>query len=128
MLSRLQAAFSAKNRLTGSRGENKAAQYLKKHGYTVLERNWKAHPYEIDIICRDGKTGELVFAEVKTRTHSETSRAAEAFTSKKQQAILKAAKLYLSQSDQWDCPCRFDLICICGEEQNVEHFINVIVQ
>lgn len=128
MLTGLAGIFSRRNQNTGKEGEEKAVRFLTKNGYTVLERNWKAHPYEIDIICRDNSTSELVFAEVKTRTEEDRNLPVEAFTSKKQQSILKGAKQYLSLTDQWDCPCRFDLICIYGKEQNVEHFTNVIIQ
>jgi putative endonuclease len=51
----------------GDFGEKKAVAYLRRRGYTVMERNYRAGHYEIDIIVRRWKT--LVFAEVKTRTY-----------------------------------------------------------
>lgn len=51
----------------GDLGEKKAVAYLRRRGYTVMERNYRAGHYEIDIIARRWKT--LVFAEVKTRTY-----------------------------------------------------------
>lgn len=112
----------------GKRGEEKACAYLKQHNCTILEKNWKSHPYEIDIICMDKTNNELVFIEVKTRQDSDEARSLESFTSKKQRNIIKGAKRYLSQKQCWDTPCRFDLICINGETLNVEHFSNVIIQ
>lgn len=132
MLNRLFSALNAKNRDTGKQGEETACRLLKQKGCTVLERNWKSHPYEIDIICRDNNTGELVFAEVKTRRNQdgETAReqALQAFTSKKQNNIIKGAERYLSQNNLWDSPCRFDLICVNGNTHKAEHFTHVIIR
>lgn len=128
MLKKLASLFAPDRADLGKRGEDKACAFLKKHGYRILERNWKSHPHEIDIVCLDGNTRELVFAEVKTRSAEEQENALEAFTSRKQRNIIKAAQKYLSEKEQWDCPCRFDLICVCGKDLNVEHFTDVITQ
>ncbi len=117
-----------KNSMLGRKGEKKACRYLKQNSYAVLERNWKSHPYEIDIICMDKKNKELVFVEVKTRHNEDKEQSLEAFTPKKQQNIIKGATLYLNQKGLWDHPCRFDLICINGETLELEHFCNVITQ
>lgn|SRR3990167_2725452 len=47
-------------------GEDLAADYLRKQGYKIIERNFRRGYGEIDIIAIDGKT--LVFIEVKTKT------------------------------------------------------------
>lgn len=112
----------------GERGEEKACAYLKQQNYTILERNWKSHPYEIDIICKDKTNEELVFVEVKTRQDRDEARSFEAFTQKKQRNIIKGAQRYITQKQCWDTPCRFDLICINGDTLNVEHFSNVITR
>lgn len=132
MLKKLFSALSAQSKDTGKQGEDLACRYLKKHGFTILERNWKSHPYEIDIICLDNSTKELVFAEVKTRKESTLQPAREqalqAFTRKKQNNIIKGAKHYLTLHEKWDCPCRFDFISVNGNTKNVEHFTHVIIQ
>lgn len=112
----------------GKKGEKKACVYLKQNNYTILEKNWKSHPYEIDIICRDKTNNELVFVEVKTRHDSDEARSFEAFTPQKQRNIIKGANKYIAEKKCWDEPCRFDLICINGDTLNVEHFTNVIIQ
>lgn len=112
----------------GKKGEEKACTYLKQNNYTILEKNWKSHPYEIDIICRDKTNHELVFVEVKTRHDSDEARSFEAFTPQKQRNIIKGAQKYIAEKKCYDEPCRFDLICINGETLNVEHFSNVIIQ
>jgi putative endonuclease len=55
-------------RRTGVRGETFAYWYLRRHGYTIVARNFTATGYkgEIDLIGYDGSV--LAFVEVKTRT------------------------------------------------------------
>src|SRR4051794_33643896 len=53
----------------GREGERLAARHLRRNGYRVLYRNFRApHGGEVDIVCRDKSCDTLVFAEVKTRT------------------------------------------------------------
>ena len=52
----------------GLKGEEIAVDYLRKHGYQILEQRWKDHHLEIDIIAFDPSTSELVSIEVKTRS------------------------------------------------------------
>lgn len=35
---------------TGATGEELACRYLERHGYSILERNWRYQHREIDII------------------------------------------------------------------------------
>lgn len=51
----------------GDWGERKAVHYLRLHGYTVKERNYRAGHYEIDIIAATPRT--VAFIEVKTRSY-----------------------------------------------------------
>ncbi len=55
-------------RKTGDLGEDIAAMFLMKHGFTVLERNYLRKWGEIDIIAK--KASKLYFVEVKTVTIS----------------------------------------------------------
>lgn len=52
----------------GKVGEELAADYLVEHGYTLIDKNWRApHKHlrgELDLIARHG--ARLVFVEVKT--------------------------------------------------------------
>lgn len=49
----------------GRRGEDAACAYLLRHGYSIVERNYRCRRGEIDIIA--AKDGGAVFVEVKTR-------------------------------------------------------------
>ncbi len=49
----------------GTWGEDVAADYLRRKGYTIIERDWKSGHRDIDIIALDDNI--VVFVEVKTR-------------------------------------------------------------
>ena len=51
----------------GDWGEQYAVNYLRWHGYTVRERNYRAGHHEIDVIA--SRFGWLVFVEVKARSY-----------------------------------------------------------
>ena len=50
----------------GARGEDIAAEWLERHGYTIVDRNWRCARGEVDIVARCAD--DLVFVEVKTRS------------------------------------------------------------
>ncbi len=82
----------------GRLGEDMAVEFLKKNGYTVIERNFRASHNELDIIASDKKY--IVFVEVKARTYKDPSnlpygRPASAVTYGKRQRTLAAARQYL---------------------------------
>ncbi len=96
----------------GDYGEKIAVRYLRLHGYTVKERNWRSGHMEIDIIAANFST--VAFVEVKTRTYSKESLETapppgNAVKSEKQRLTRKAAKDYLWQHPTKKHP-RMDVI------------------
>ena len=94
----------------GQHGEEAAARFLQRNGYTLVERNWRvgnALRGEIDCIARHGKT--LCFVEVKTRASNEHGAPQEAVTRGKQRQLSRLANAYVSQHDI-EAPCRFDVV------------------
>jgi len=99
----------------GKRYEELAADYLCKKGVEILERNYRNHTGEIDLIGRDGEC--LVFIEVKYRRDTREGDPGEAISPLKQQRIRKAALVYLYEHRlPMDIPCRFDVVTILGKE------------
>lgn len=92
----------------GDLGEQAAADYLRRAGYTIVERKYRRKIGEIDIIAKINQT--LVFVEVKTRSTIRYGFPAEAVTYHKQQKIIYTALCYLKQSQQEDVCCRFDVM------------------
>ena len=80
------------NNALGAVGESKAASYLKRHGYNILETNYRCRAGEIDIIAR--KNEFIVFVEVKARKDADFAEAKEYVTYAKQQRIIKTAMLW----------------------------------
>ena len=104
----------------GRAGEVKAAEFLKKQGYKILETNYKTHIGEIDIIARDGQT--IVFVEVKTRSGDEYGAPSEAIGFKKREKYYKVATEYLVKNGKTDAVCRFDAVEI--ENGRINHIFD----
>jgi len=71
-------AFRLPKDALGARGEEVAADYLRRHGHEVVDRNWRA-PHgrgELDLVTLD--EGRVVVVEVKTRSSLEFGHPFEA--------------------------------------------------
>ncbi len=91
----------------GKIAEQKAAEYLERNEFIILERNFHYRKAEIDILAK--KDGLLVVVEVKARS-SDYFGAPESFVSKKKiQLLVMAVDAYLLKKD-WDLEVRFDII------------------
>lgn len=101
----------------GARGEDLAAQYLRRKGYRIRERNFRCRQGEIDMIAE--KAGILVFVEVKLRKSTAKGQPREAVDWRKQQRILGAAQYYLYSKKINDVPMRFDVIEIYDEARGL---------
>lgn len=93
-------------KVIGDYGERYVANYLKKNGYKILERNYKTGFCEIDIIAEYGNT--LCFVEVKTRSNREYGLPCEAVDYRKRKKIINGALHYIS-SKELDVAVRFDV-------------------
>jgi putative endonuclease len=101
-------------RKLGSIYEKQAAEYLKEHGYVILEQNYRNRSGEIDLLAK--KAGMLVVVEVKYRTSDSTGDPLEAVDVKKQRRICRCFLFYLTQKGLGtDVSCRFDVIAIYGD-------------
>ena len=93
--------------MLGSFGEEQAARYLRRKGYTLVGMNYRCRFGEIDLIVR--KRGYIVFVEVKLRRDDKFAQAREFVTRAKQERILATAQLWLSENETKLQP-RFDVI------------------
>ncbi len=96
--------------LSGRDNEIRAADYLKRNGYRIIERNYRIRMGEIDIIAMDQDT--LVFVEVKSKTSSAFGGPKDAVTFQKQRRISKTALQYLKMMHQSHVRARFDVVAI----------------
>ena len=91
----------------GSWGEDRAARYLRLHGYRIVERNFRCRQGEIDIIARKGEI--IAFVEVKQRKNADFGEAREFVTYATQRRLLAAAEQWLVKTG-CELQPRFDVI------------------
>jgi putative endonuclease len=111
---------------TGRYGERLAASYLRSKGYFILERNWRKHYLEVDIIASQGEVA--VFIEVKYRSGKQYGEAEEFVDNRKMRHLVEAADVWLRES-AWEGDLRFDIIAITteGSKQYIEHIENAFI-
>ncbi|HKD68597.1 MAG TPA: YraN family protein [Candidatus Binataceae bacterium] len=94
----------------GAKGERLAVRRLRREGYRVVARNFRAGGAEIDAIAWDGDT--LVFVEVKTRASFGAGTPEESVHGLKQYRIRRAAALYVRARAMDERPMRFDVVAV----------------
>lgn len=105
------------NRETGTEREQQAAEYLKRHGMRIVEKNYRCNLGEIDLIGYH--QGYLVFVEVKYRSGTVKGYAVEAVDGRKQRKICRIADYYRnSHRIGVQVGVRYDVVAIQGEEIN----------
>lgn len=102
--------MTQESRKLGDRGEDAAAAFLERNGFTIVERNWRCPAGEVDIVALDGDT--LVLCEVKTRKTPAKGTPDEAVTPAKQRRYARLAAAYLLHTGSVDVAVRFDVISI----------------
>lgn len=103
------------SRQFGQDGESRAAEFLRRRGYRILERNLKSSSGELDLIAEDH--GVLVFIEVKARYSESCGGVRYAVDAKKQARIVRQAALYLARHRMRDRVCRFDVVLLSGAQK-----------
>ncbi len=113
--------------LLGRNGEDRAAYYLLRNGYAIVDRNVRWRGGEIDIIAQDGD-GTVIFVEVKTRSCALYGAPEAAVTANKMARIRSTAAHWL-RTTQHQCPIRFDVIALTATGEDgvftVQHFKGV---
>jgi putative endonuclease len=94
----------------GAQGELLAEKFLRKSGIRIVERSYREHYGEIDLIGVDNRT--LVFIEVKTRTSDFAGDPTSAVDVQKQRKIVRTALAYMRHHDLLEESSRFDVVSI----------------
>jgi len=116
--------MAAHNEL-GKWGEDQAAEYLERKGYTIIERDWKSGRRDLDIVAQDGEV--IVFVEVKTRRNSLFGQPEESVDYHKLQSLQQAINHYI-KFRQIRQEIRFDIISVVGTigtEPDIQHIQDV---
>ncbi len=129
--------FTSQTQKKGELGEDIACIYLKKLGFTILERNYYKLLGEIDIIAK--KEGILHFIEVKSvscetleNIDNLTIRPEENFTVDKIQKFKKIISFYMADKHvSHETKIQIDLLAIYihtnTKKAQVKHFWNIIL-
>lgn len=110
------------SRERGIRGENIAALYMEKSGFTLLARNYRKTACEVDIIALEGDV--LVFTEVKARSSTVGGSGREAVDRRKQQRVIRGAMCYMAENGMEDRCGRFDVAEVELNTGNVNYIRN----
>lgn len=84
----------------GNQAEEIALLFLKRQGFSVIEKNFHSRFGEIDIIA--SKEKQLFFIEVKSSSDSSRQNPIEAVNYFKQQKIIKTSYIFLNQNQKFN--------------------------
>jgi putative endonuclease len=98
----------------GATGEDRAVELLVRHGYVIVERNFRCKAGELDIIAFEGRT--LVFVEVRTRRTPEHGSALHDVAWGKRRQVSRVASLYVAWKQPSFESARFDVVAITGTD------------
>ena len=104
--------------LHGAWGEAVATEYLRRHGYEIVDRNSRPverdERLEIDIVAWDRKKDAMVFVEVKQHASmSPYARRLRSVDRRKRMNLRRACNAW-RRTNRWHGAFRFDVIEIYG--------------
>jgi len=111
----------SKRQQIGERAEAQALAYLQAKGLCLRQRNFRCRFGEVDLIMHDPSSdpATLVFVEVRYRQSQRYGGALASITAGKQQRVIRAAQIYLQQTEQQTVlnnPMRFDVVAMVDQQ------------
>lgn len=108
----------------GETGERVAERWLRKRGWRVLQRRFRAGHRDIDLVAE--RDGMIAFVEVKARRGTEFGHPVEAVNWKKQNELARSASVWIDRFGRPGEHYRFDVIgvLVTGERVRVKHVEN----
>ena len=95
-------------RALGAEGEERAARFLARRGYRIVERNVRVGGVEVDLVVRRGWL--IAFVEVKTRRSTAFGSPELAVDGLKQARLIRAASAWLRAHPGRARQVRFDVV------------------
>jgi len=105
----------------GANAEHYARQWLEARGLKYIEKNYHCRFGELDLIMQDHR--ELVFIEVRFRSHEGFGTAADSVHVGKQQKLVRSAIHYLHARGLSDEPARIDVLGLHALRPNAIEWI-----
>ena len=112
-------SYQKNSRKIGDIGEQATADFLQRHGYAILERNYTVRGGEIDIIAT--KDNVTAFVEVKTRKENPLEQGEQAITPAKKKRLVAAAQRYIDEVMMNCDTFRFDVAVVTVSDNAVKH-------
>ena len=107
----------AEHLASGRRAEDLALALLEAKGLSLLTRNYRCPPGELDLVLLEGET--LVVLEVRYREGLSHGSAAESVDGAKQRRIAKAAQHFLqTHPEHRRRSLRFDVVAVTGSRES----------
>lgn len=100
----------------GRRGEQMACEFLRKHGYKIVARNYRPRRGRGDIDLIGWDEDRLAFVEVKTRKNEEFGRPEQAVDRDKRWRLIRVAGEYSRRAGIAPELTRFDVVSIVLED------------
>ena len=111
----------------GKFGEDLAVNYLRRHGYEIIERNTKISCQEIDIVAKIKE--KLALIEVKTCTAGSDHEAYEEMGQRKLNNLKKGLSIYIDRENLDPDNVQLDLITIDFHNKNkmakIKHYRDI---
>jgi putative endonuclease len=102
--------YGTNTRKKGYSGEIIALNYLLKHGFSLIEKNYTKKGGEIDLIMKDNEY--LVFVEVKSLRNNSSYILYESITKRKKKNLRKIINVWLATNNLQNSIWRADLLII----------------
>jgi putative endonuclease len=111
----------------GQRAEALTAEYLRARGWRIMDRNWRFHHKELDIVAE--RDGVVAFVEVKARGAGMWGHPLDAITVSKQRELATAARGWIARRGRRGQVYRFDAAVVVERpgRTTVEYFENAWV-
>jgi putative endonuclease len=110
--------FTSKTQKIGEVGEEKACEFLAKHGFTILERNVANKFGEIDIVAK--AHGTCYFFEVKAGKQGGFINPAENLTKEKLRRLSISVEHYCLVNKIKDYRVQGIIVLLKGDTANIE--------
>ena len=101
--------MSATTQRLGEQGERAAERWLRRRGWTILDRRWRSGRRDLDLVAAQGDL--VAFIEVKARRRNEFGGPVEAVGWRKQRELQRSALCWIDRHDAGEKRTyRFDVI------------------
>jgi putative endonuclease len=108
----------------GELGERIAERWLRRQGWRVVQRRFRAGHRDIDLVVE--RDDVVVFVEVKARRGAEFGDPVEAVNWNKQRQLVRSASVWIDRHGRPSESYRFDVVGVLveGERVRVRHVAN----